>query len=428
MNNKNDENNEAVAVDNENKKFINRQKYLEEKNFQFSSSINRFKLFFLILFLYKHFYIFYRYIQRTLFDNKSFIITSQPIYWKNNRYININKINEEIKNYENISFNFEKEENLYKREKPKVSLIIPVYNQQQFIRRIYSNIVNQNLKDIEIVFIDDFSMDNSSKIISELMEIDKRIIYIKNEENRGVFYSRNIGVLHSTGEYVLCVDIDDFILNDILIKSYETAKLYNLDILHFYVMAGDIKNNIFWKVLKFRSGIIRYEKVKNVFFYGTTRNTWDKFVKREVFEQSINFIDVKFKNENYVVYNDDIAIFALFKSAESYGFLEEIGYFYNWGIPNSTTHIYQDKKYVNEIFKCSFTIMECYYKQTNNNYKEKKAGYFFFHTQPSFRIFFILYQKTTKLTKTFYYEKNITLTPFPLSVQAHTAKHETKSQ
>ena len=378
MNNKNGENDETVDGYNENYKFIHPKINLEDKNLQLFYKENIFKIFLLILILYKHYYVFERFIQGALYENKSFLITSKPIFWKDNKHIDINKMDKEIKNYEKFDLDFKNSEIIFKSEKPKVSLIIPVYNQEQFIKRIYSNILNQTLKDIEIVFIDDFSIDNSSKIISELMEIDKRITYIKNEKNRGAFYSRNIGVLNSLGEYVLCVDIDDFLLNDILIKSYETAKEYNLDIVQFYVMAGDIKENIFWRVLKYKSGIIRNEKVKDVFFRGTTRNTWDKFVKREVFIKSINFLDINFRNRNYVVYNDDVTIFALFKSAESYGFLEEIGYFYNWGVPNSTTHIYLDKNYVNDIFKCGFTIMECYFKQTNNNYIEKNAGYVFF--------------------------------------------------
>ena len=143
-------------------------------------------------------------------------------------------------------------------------------------------------------------------------------------------------------------------------------------------MAGDIKKNIFWKVLRYKSGIIRNKNVKEVFFHGTTRNTWDKFVKRKVFIDSINFMKNKFKSENYVVYNDDVAIFGLFKTAQSYGFLEEIGYFYNWGVPNSTTHKYEDKKHTNDIYKSCFNIMEYFYEQTRNNKEEKSAGYNFF--------------------------------------------------
>jgi glycosyltransferase involved in cell wall biosynthesis len=258
-------------------------------------------------------------------------------------------------------------------------LILPVYNQEKYIKKIYTCIERQSLKDIEIVFVDDFSTDNSYQIIKELMNIDKRIVYIKNEENRGVFYTRNKGVINARGEYILLVDIDDYLLNDILLKSYETAKIYDLDIVHFYVLAGDFKKNVFWKVLKYRDGIIRGNiPVNNIFFEGTTRNTWDKLIRREVFLKSIDFMDEKYKTDKYVVYNDDVAMFGLFKVAESYGFLEEVGYIYNWAIPNSTTHKYEDKKYINDVFKSCFTIMEYYYEKTENNGFEKRVGYYFF--------------------------------------------------
>jgi len=314
---------------------------------------------------------------RKIYGIKRSVTTTEKIFWKNNTKVNITKIEEEIKSYENMEPTFTNKEDLYKRENPLVSLIIPIYNQENFIKKMYGCIEHQSLKNIEIIFVDDFSSDNSSNVISELMNIDKRIVYIKNQENKGVFYSRNIGAINSKGEYVYCADVDDYILNDILIKSYITSITYDLDVLQFYVMAGDFKNNVFWKVLKYKDGIMRGNQVKDIFFFGTTRNTWDKFVKRKVFIKSIDFMDKKFHNDKYVVYNDDVAIFGLLESAKSYGFLEEIGYIYNWAVSNSTTHKYKDIQYTNSVFKSSFTIMEYFYEQTNENY-EKIAGFNFF--------------------------------------------------
>ena len=78
--------------------------------------------------------------------------------------------------------------------------------------------MNQSLKEIEIIFIDDASIDNSSLDVENLMEKDKRIVYLKNKKNRGQFYSRNKAVLYSKGEYVIIVDPEDLLLNNILIK------------------------------------------------------------------------------------------------------------------------------------------------------------------------------------------------------------------
>ena len=99
------------------------------------------------------------------------------IYYKEERKLNLPKIRKDIKQYKNLIISFNKKEDFMKREKPKISLIIPVYNQENFLRYCYSFIQKQELKDIEIIFIDDASEDNSSKIILDLMEKDKRIIY-----------------------------------------------------------------------------------------------------------------------------------------------------------------------------------------------------------------------------------------------------------
>ena len=69
-------------------------------------------------------------------------------------------------------------------------------------------------------------MDNSRKLIKKLMKKDKRIIYINNKDNKGSFYSRNVGVLFSKGEYILINDPDDFLLNYILFKAYKISKLF----------------------------------------------------------------------------------------------------------------------------------------------------------------------------------------------------------
>ena len=310
-------------------------------------------------------------------DDKNFI-TQKLIFWKNNTKLNFTKINEEITSYENITPEFRNKEELYQRENPKVSLIMPVYMQERFIKKIYACIEQQSLKDIELIFIDDCSPDNSSQIIKELMEIDKRIVYIRNEKNKGVFYSRNIGVIKSRGEYIFCLDIDDYLLNDILIKAYTTAKKYNLEILQFYAIAGDLKKNILWRV-KYKSGIIRNNsEVKKVYFNGNGKNTWDKFIKREVFIKSIDFMNDKFKTDRFTVFNDDTTCFGLFKVAESYGFLEEIGYIYNWDVQGSETHRYKDKSLANLIYKSCFTIMEYFYEQTESNLFEKKAAFGFY--------------------------------------------------
>ena len=95
---------------------------------------------------------------------------------------------------------------------PKISIVIPIYNSQNMIFQIVKNIQFQSLKDIEIIFIDDCSSDNTNQIILKLQKKDQRIILLKNKKNKGPFYSRNKGAIFSRGEYIQFVDSDDMLI------------------------------------------------------------------------------------------------------------------------------------------------------------------------------------------------------------------------
>ena len=320
------------------------------------------------------------------------------IYYKKDRNLNKSSIKKKIKYYKHFKISFNNQADFIKREKPKISLIIAVYNQENFLRYCYASIQKQELKDIEIIFIDDASKDNSSKIIQELMEKDKRIIYLKNKLNRRAFYSRNRGVLFSKGEYILIVDPDDLLLNNILYKAFKIAKYYNLDIVQYYALRGSYSKNKIWCKNKYKSGILYNEEVKDVFFNSVSRTLWDKLIKKNVFIKGIEFMKEEFHKIRYFLHNDDVIFWGIINSANSYGFLEEIGYFYNYENPDSTIHHYFDPKYMNDIFYSLFTTLKYYYVQTKENYIEKNfVGYKFFNEKV-----YIFYQNATNsLTKAF---------------------------
>jgi glycosyltransferase involved in cell wall biosynthesis len=235
------------------------------------------------------------------------------------------------------------------------------------------------LKDIEIIFIDDNSSDGSVKLIEEFMKEDKRIVLIKHDTNYRTFYSRNEGVRKAKGKYILFIDPDDLILNNILQKSYETAEQHNLDIVQFYFLMGNHKISELSNEFKYKSGILYQPQLKQIFYYGQTRNLWDKLIKREILLKSEDFMNEEFKNERYEVHDDDALFYGLIKIADSFGFLEQIGYFYNINIPDSTTKTKFNREKINKIFKALFTIMKYYYIQSDDNRKEKfMVGYQFF--------------------------------------------------
>ena len=231
------------------------------------------------------------------------------------------------------------------------------------------------------------------------MKIDKRIIFLKNIKNRGQFYSRNKGILFSKGEYVLIIDPDDLLLNDILNKSYRFAKKYLLDIVQFYHLMGDYKKNNL-VIINTKSEICFQPETNNIFFDYDTRYLWDKLIRRKIFIKSIYYMKGKFRNERYIIHNDDIACFGIFKSAYSYGQLEEVGYFYNRQTINSTTKKNFLPENINGRFHSIFAIMDYYYEQSENNiYEKTKGGYRFFE----YRIVRRYEEKIELLSKGFKY-------------------------
>ena len=85
---------------------------------------------------------------------------------------------------------------------PKISAIIPIYNGGKYIHYSLRSIQNQKMKDIEIILIDDYSNDNTLKIIEKYMKEDERIRLIKNIESRKILYSKSLAALNSKGKYL----------------------------------------------------------------------------------------------------------------------------------------------------------------------------------------------------------------------------------
>ena len=106
----------------------------------------------------------------------------------------------------------------------KVSVIIPVYNMESYLKQCLDSVCNQTLKDIEILCINDGSTDDSEKILKTYAEHDDRIILF-NQKNTGVAAARNLGIEHAQGEYVIFMDPDDWYPeSDILDVLYKKAK------------------------------------------------------------------------------------------------------------------------------------------------------------------------------------------------------------
>ncbi len=115
---------------------------------------------------------------------------------------------------------------------PKVSVVIPIYNQEKYLRECLDSVVNQTLKDIEIICVNDGSTDGSLAILEEYAEKDNRIKII-NQENQGAGVARNNGIDIATGEYLMFLDPDDWYDSNACEKAYTQIKQNNNDLVVF---------------------------------------------------------------------------------------------------------------------------------------------------------------------------------------------------
>ena len=105
----------------------------------------------------------------------------------------------------------------------KVSVIIPVYNVEPYLKQCMDSVVGQTLKDIEIICVDDGSTDGSLDILKEYATEDSRIQIIE-QKNAGAGAARNNGMRHATGKYLSFLDSDDFFEPRMLEKAYDLAE------------------------------------------------------------------------------------------------------------------------------------------------------------------------------------------------------------
>jgi glycosyltransferase involved in cell wall biosynthesis len=111
----------------------------------------------------------------------------------------------------------------------KVSVIVPIYNVAKFLEKCLYTLVNQTLKEIEIICVNDGSTDHCEEIISRHASKDSRIIVV-NQENQGLSVARNNGIAIARGEYIGLVDSDDWVDLNYFEKLYDVAKKYDADI------------------------------------------------------------------------------------------------------------------------------------------------------------------------------------------------------
>lgn len=174
-------------------------------------------------------------INKKIQKNINYIINQYKKIFKEFNELSIPESNNQtlLKNYYySLISKYSTKKDLEFKNNPFISIIIPLYkNKKEYILRSLLSIEAQTLKNIEIIYIDDYSQDESINLINLLKLIDNRISLVINNKNRGILFSKSLGVKISRGKYVIVADQDDIFLSKILFDTiYKNVEKYNLDI------------------------------------------------------------------------------------------------------------------------------------------------------------------------------------------------------
>jgi len=200
----------------------------------------------------------------------------------------------------------------------KLSIIVPVYNVEQYLEKCLNSLVKQTLKDIEIIVVNDGTKDNSQKIIDQFVKKYKNVkSFIK--ENGGLSSARNYGLTQAKGEYIAFVDSDDYVAEDMYETMYKKAKEQEFDVvvcnLRYVFPDKEIK-----AYSKIKKDIFTKAEIKKC-MSNIYPAAWNKIYKKELFLKGVLF-------KEQVWFEDVEFLYRLFPYINNIGVVENYGYYY----------------------------------------------------------------------------------------------------
>ena len=241
---------------------------------------------------------------------------------------------------------------------PKVSIIVPCYNVEQYLDRCMNSIVNQTLKDLEIILVDDKSTDSTSQMCDIWQNKDERIKVIHKLQNEGLGYARNTGLLSATGTYVAFFDSDDFVNTKMLEDLYNYASSNNLDaVFSGYYFFKDDKHKRMRQEKKDYEVCDTAQSIRDVLLdmVGGLPNAktdapilssvWKGIYKRECIEKNnINFVSERIYIAEDIIFHCDFI-----PCCKRIGFIPGCHYYYCEN-GSSLTRTYRDDRFEKELF------------------------------------------------------------------------------
>ena len=246
-----------------------------------------------------------------------------------------------------------------------VSVIIPVYNVEKYLEEALESVINQSLKDIEIIVINDGSTDRSLRIIKEYANKDKRIKII-NQKNQGLSIARNMGIEKAKGKYICFMDSDDYIDLKTLEICYKKCEKYKLEMVCFDAfLFSSIEN--FKYIANYDRSFIEVNKI----FTGREFTRLCLKNKKNIVSSCLYFFKreilykEKLKFYSGIQYEDNLFSTILFDKVERLMYINKQFYFRRYR-ENSITTQKATKKKLEDLFKVSDELINYRNEQCTN--------------------------------------------------------------
>ena len=301
------------------------------------------------------------------------------------RYHSIRKMRTYIDKCYNGDFLNNNNEKYSSNTVPLITTVIPVYNSHKTIKAAVRSVQNQDMKDMEIILVNDFSKDNSSLILEQLAKEDKRIKIINNKKNMGTLYSRNAGILQAKGKYIMNLDNDDyFIDNDVYDVVYKEIEKIKFDIVGFVAVSGvdykgvsptiyeDYFHNHQAELILYQPNLTFFPYVRNGMYCPNDYHVWGRLVRTDLYQKSINNLGKTVLGDERGLQflswaEDTLMSVVLFSFAKSYKFIRKYGIFHWMSQTTASNTRPPDENYYAEIM-----VFEAIFDFSVNSFEGKK--------------------------------------------------------
>lgn len=258
----------------------------------------------------------------------------------------------------------------------KVSVIIPVYNAEKYLRKCVDSVLAQTLKEIEIILVDDGSTDSSPKICDEYGKYSN--VQVIHQKNAGASAARNAGMTVAAGDYIGFVDSDDYIAEDMYEKLYEKACKYSLDVVvgNFQTVKDGVKLSD--GVIKMPADrVVERTEIREILVSPVAKSvTW--FAVKSIFRREM-------LQENGIIFHSGMlgedALFNLeaMLCADTMYFVDVPFYFYEQ-TPNSQIRTPYKKNLLEKLSRLYVAKLDVYERHGIHNAKQFLAEYTMSHT------------------------------------------------